>query len=422
MDTHKLVMGNGLRLVVVPMPWLRSVSVAVFVNVGSRYESERTAGISHLTEHMMFKGTRARQKSTDITSELESVGGILNASTDKEITLYWAKAAAEHLPVSLDVISDMLRESVIRPSDVARERGVIAEELRMIADDPQDWSFVLADEALWPNHPYGREIAGSQETVATFRRRHVIEHLERFYGPNNAVISIAGGIDVREVQNLVECHFSTWEPVKPMAPDPAPSFVGEAEWLLEDKQFEQLNVCLAFPGVSRDHPDRPAFEVLTTILGGGASSRLFEQLRERRGLAYDVGASAAHFRDTGSVIISFGTEPQKGAQALECCISEIDRLERRRVLDRELQKAKQFFSGRLWLALEDTNAVAGWFGSQEILQDRVIMPEEAIAAVDGVDADDVRRIARTYLRPDLMRVAAVGPASKLTAHALRPSA
>jgi predicted Zn-dependent peptidase len=422
MDTHKLVLANGLRLVVVPMPWLRSVSVAVFVNVGSRYESERTAGISHLTEHMMFKGTRARPKSTDITGELESVGGILNASTDKEITLYWAKAAAEHLPVSLDVIADMLRASVIRPSDVARERDVIAEELRMIADDPQDWSYVLADEALWPGHPYGREIAGSQETVETFRRRQVMEHLERFYGPNNAVISIAGGIDAREVQTLVERLFSTWQPVKPTAPDPAPPFVGGGSWLLEDKQFEQLNVCLAFPGVSRDHPDRPVFEVLTTILGGGASSRLFEQLRERRGLAYDVGASAGHFRDTGSVIISFGTEPQKGAEALECCVAEIDRLERRRVLDRELQKAKQFFSGRLWLALEDTNAVAGWFGSQEILQDRVVMPEEAIAAVDGVDADDVRRVARTFLRPDLMRVAAVGPTSKLTAHALRPSA
>lgn len=422
MDTHKFLLGNGLRLVVVPMPWLRSVSIAVFVNVGSRYEPERLAGISHLTEHMMFKGTRTRPRSTHITGELESVGGILNASTDKEITLYWAKAASEHWPLSIEVLSDMLRASVIRPSDVTRERGVIAEELRMIADDPQDWVYVLADEALWPGHPYGREIAGSQDTVASFRRRHVLEHLERYYGPNNAVITVAGGIDEVEALDLVERHFSSWEPVEPPAPEPAPPFVGGGAWLLEDKHFEQLNVCLAFPGVARDHPDRPVLEVLTTILGGGASSRLFEQLRERRGLAYDVGASAAHYRDTGSVIVSFGTDPQKGAEALECCVTEIDRLERRRVLDRELQKAKQFFSGRLWLALEDTNAVAGWFGSQEILQDRVIMPEEAIAAVEEVGADDVRRVARTYLRPDLMRVAAVGPTRMLTRHALRPTA
>ncbi len=422
MDTHKLVLGNGLRLIVVPMPSLRSVSIAVFVNVGSRYETDRQAGISHLTEHMLFKGTRTRPKSTHITGELESVGGILNASTDKEITLYWAKAASEHLPLSLEVISDMLRESVLRPSDVTRERGVIAEELRMIADDPQDWVYVLADETLWPDHPYGREIAGSQETVATFRRRHVIEHIEHYYGPNNAVVAVAGGIEVRAVQDLIERHFSTWQTVDPPAPEPARPFVGGGAWLLEDKQFEQLNVCLAFPGVARDHPDRPTLEVLTTILGGGASSRLFEQLRERRGLAYDVGASAAHFRDTGSVIISFGTDPQKGSEALECCVAEIDRLERRRVSDRELQKAKQFFGGRLWLALEDTNAVAGWFGSQEILQDRVIAPEEAIAAVDAVNADDVRRVARTYLRPELMRVAAVGPTTMLTRHALRPTA
>jgi predicted Zn-dependent peptidase len=422
MDTHKLVLGNGLRLVVVPMPWLRSVSIAVFVNVGSRYEDERSAGISHLTEHMLFKGTHARPRSTDITGELESVGGILNASTDKEVTLYWAKAAAEHLPLAVNVLADMLRDSVIRPSDVARERGVIGEELRMIADDPQDWVYVLADEALWPDHPYGREIAGSQETVATFRRRQVLAHLGRYYGPNNAVIAVAGGIDVPRVQDLVERHFASWEEVQPAQPAPAPLFGGAGPWLLEEKAFEQLNICLAFPGVPRDHPDHPVLEVLTTILGGGASSRLFEQLRERRGLAYDVGASAAHYRDTGSVIVSFGTEPQKGAEALECCVAEVERLERRRVQDSELHKAKQFFSGRLWLALEDSNAVAGWFGSQEMLQDRVIMPEEAIAAVESVDADDVRRAARTYLRPDLMRVAAVGPTAMLTRHALRSSA
>jgi predicted Zn-dependent peptidase len=422
MDTHKLILGNGLRLVVAPMPWLRSVSVAVFINVGSRYEDERTAGISHLTEHMMFKGTRTRPRSTNITGELESVGGILNASTDKEVTLYWAKVAAEHLDLSVDVLADMLRDSVIRPSDVARERGVIGEELRMIADDPQDWVYVLADEALWPRHPYGREIAGSQETVSTFRRRQVLAHLDRYYGPNNAVIAIAGGIEVRHVLELVERHFSSWEPTQPVAPEPAPPFVGGGTWRLEEKAFEQLNVCLAFPGVPRDHPDRPVLEVLTTILGGGASSRLFEQLRERRGLAYDVGASAAHYRDTGSVIVSFGTEPQKGAEALEYCVGEIERLERRRVHDHELRKAKQLFSGRLWLGLEDSNAVAGWFGSQEMLQDRVITPEEAIAAVDSVDADDIRRAARAYLHPDLMRVAAVGPTAMLTRHALRPSA
>jgi predicted Zn-dependent peptidase len=220
----------------------------------------------------------------------------------------------------------------------------------------------------------------------------------------------------------VERHFSSWVAVQPPEPAPAPTFGGAGPWLLEEKAFEQLNICLAFPGVPRDHPDRPVLEVLTTILGGGASSRLFEQLRERRGLAYDVGASTAHYRDTGSVIVSFGTEPQKGAEALECCVAEIDRLGRRRVQDSELHKAKQFFRGRLWLALEDSNAVAGWFGSQEMLQDRVIMPEEAITAVELVDADDIRRVARTYLRADLMRVAAVGPTARLRRHVLRPSA
>lgn len=422
MEYHRCALSNGLPLLVVPMPWLRSVSIALFVNVGSRYETARTAGISHLTEHMLFKGTRARPRARDITVELESVGGILNASTDKEVTLFWAKASAEHLPRSMEVISDMLRNSVIRPSDVSRERQVIAEELRMIADDPQDWVYVLADEALWPGHPYGREIAGSQETVATFRRRHVLEHLARYYGPNNAVLALAGGVDILRAEELAEEHFSSWQRSTPSPPEPAPPFAAAGSWLLQDKPFEQLNVCLAFPGVARGHFDRAPLEVLTTILGGGASSRLFEQLRERRGLAYDVGAATAHYRDTGSVIVSFGTEPRKGAPALECCVDEIERLERRRVSDRELQQAKQFFRGRLWLALEDTNSVAGWFGAQEMLQDRVITPEEAIALVDRVTADDVRRVARSYLQPESMRVAAVGPVGSLTRHALRPSA
>ncbi len=422
METHNFTLANGLRIVTIPMPWLRSVSIAAFVKIGSRYEADSAAGISHLTEHMLFKGTPTRPRSAEITGALEAVGGILNASTDKEVTLYWAKVAAEHFELALDVISDMLRNSLVRPTDVARERGVISEELRMIADDPQDWAYVLADEALWPGHPFGREIAGTQSSVAAFRRRHVVENISHYYGPNNTVLAVAGGIAPDDVQKLVESAFGTWERVQPGIPQPAAGFEGTGSWLLEEKSFEQLNVCLAYPGVSRTHGDRAAVEVLTNILGGGASARLFEQMRERRGLAYDVGASAAHYEDTGSIIISFATEPRKGAAALDCALLETQRVQKRFVRDAELRKAKQLFSGRLWLALEDTNAVAGWYGSQEILQDEVVSPEDAIRLVDEVSPRDVRRAAQLYLSTARINVAAVGPTHDLQRRALGTSA
>jgi predicted Zn-dependent peptidase len=422
METSTHTFANGLRVVTVPMPWLRSVSVAVFVHVGSRFETATTSGISHLTEHMLFKGTVDRPRSALITGALESVGGILNASTDKEITLYWAKVAAEQLPLSVNVIADMLRNSLVRPSDVAREREVISEELRMIADDPQDWAYVLADAALWPDHPYGRETAGSQSTVAAFRRGDVLDHIRRYYGPDNAVVTVAGGTTPDEVCRVVGDALTDWSMVHDTAPVCPPTETDGGTWLLEDKDFEQLNVCLAYPGVSREHPDRAPLEVLTTILGGGASSRLFEQMRERRALAYDVGVSTAHYADAGSIVISFGTEPQKGSAALDCVLRETERIQSRRVQDAELAKAKQLFSGRLWLALEDTNAVAGWFGTQEILQESVLKPEDAIELVEDVTTDDVRRVAKIYLRTDRMRVTAVGPTANLGSHALRASA
>jgi predicted Zn-dependent peptidase len=316
----------------------------------------------------------------------------------------------------------MLQHSVVRPGDVARERAVIGEELRMIADDPQDWSHVLAEEMLWPGHPLGREIAGSHETVERLRRRDVTAHVRHWYGANNAVICVAGGLEPSAVERLVCEAFASWDEVEVSTP-PAPAGGSTAAgWRLENKPFEQLNACVAYPGVPREHPDRAPLEVLTIILGGGASARLFEELRERRGLVYDIGAAAGHYRDTGSVVVSFGTDPPKAGVALQAVLGEIERLQRRRVLDVEMDKARQFFRGRLWLALEDTNAVAGWFGSQEILQDRVISPEEAIAAIDAVTRDDVRRVAREYLRADRAHVVGVGPTAALLARELEKGA
>lgn len=409
MQYRRTVLSNGLTLVQVPMPGVHSVSVTVFVGLGSRYETARTAGVAHMLEHMMFKGTERRPRAADISDTLDSVGGVLNASTDKEVTVYWAKVAAEHFPLAIDLLSDMLRHSRVSPTDLTREKRVVLEELGMLADDPQDWVHVLADEVLWPHQPLGGEVAGTRESVAGLRSRDLHRYLESYYGAGNVVISVAGGIGQEQTAELVERYFGDWRPAAPVPPPPA--WVPDAgpRSRVEYKPTEQVNLCLLYPAVARDHPDRWPLEVLGTMLGGGTSSRLFLQLRERRALAYDIHAYTTHFSDTGAVVVYAGTDAGKSAQVLEGVFREIERFQRRRVSAEELRKAQQYFRGRLWLGLEDTQAVASWFGGQEMLQHAVMGPEDAARAVDGVTPDDLLRVARTYLVPDAARLAAVGP-------------
>jgi predicted Zn-dependent peptidase len=404
---------NGLVTLLIPMSGVHSATVTIFVGLGSRYELPRDAGVSHLIEHMLFKGTEKRPKAADISAALDGVGGVLNASTDKETTVYWAKVAGEHLPVALDVLPDMLLSSVLRPSDLARERRVVLEELAMLADDPQDWIHVITDEILWPGQALGREVAGDRTSVSRLRVADLRRYVSSYYGPNNAVVSIAGGIDVDQAAVQIEEAFSGWKLVPAPAPVPASNGPGVARSRVVYKPTEQVNLCLAFPGVPRRHPDRWAIELLCTILGGGTSSRLFLQLREKLALAYEVVAYTNEYADTGATLVYLGTDARKAEIALDAVFREINRLHRRRITEQELQAAQRYFRGRLWLGLEDTHAVAAWFGGQEILQHEVKLPDEVACAIDRVTTDDVMRVARSYLDPTEARLAAVGPVQEI---------
>lgn len=404
---------NGLRVIQLPMEAVRSVSLTVFVGVGSRYEDARMAGVSHVIEHMLFRGTPRRPNAAAISETLDSVGGLLNASTDKELTLYWAKVAEEHLPIAIDLLADMLLNSKLTPGELAKEKNLIIEELNMCADDPQDWVHVLADEALWPRQPVGREVAGTRESVIGLKRRDLRAFMRSYYGPNNTVVALAGGMEPRSTFDLITDRFDGWPAGKLVPPQPAFIPDGAPRYRVERKSTEQVNACLVYPAIPRAHPDRWPLDLLCTILGGGTSSRLFLQLRERLALAYDVHAYANHLSDTGSVVVYIGTDGRKMDVALEHILREIERLQRRRVSDGELQRAKQYFRGRLWLGLEDTHALASWFGAQEMLQDEVILPETVVDLVDGVTGDDLLRVARTYLQPSSARMAAVGPVTGL---------
>src|SRR5579875_288809 len=413
MQPQRFSLPNGLRALHVPMPSMHSVSVAVFIGYGSRYEADREAGTAHLLEHMLFKGTDHRPRAADISEPIDAVGGVLNASTDKEATVYWVKVARDSFPLAVDLLSDMLLHSRLMPSDLNREKHVVFEELRMLRDDPQDWLNVLSDELLWPGQPLGREIAGTELSVGRLTRADLRRALARYYGPGNAVISVAGGVDLETTRRLVEQHFGAWQPVPEVAgPEPAR---GEpaASNRIESRPIEQVHLNVTYPGVPRRHPDSWPLDLLCTILGGGNSSRLFARLRDQLGLAYDVGAGTLQFKDSGAVSIYAGVDPAKAEQVLQVILREVDRLLRRRVAQRELDLAKSYVRGRMFLGLEDTHVVASWYGAQELLQGETRSPEDTAAEIAAVEAGDIRRVARTYLSPERARVVAVGPVAGL---------
>lgn len=407
-ERQQCTLPNGLRIVCIPMPAIHSVAMMLFVGLGSRYEPRERAGAAHLIEHMLFKGTSRRPTAAQIAQTLDAVGGILNASTDKELTTYWAKVAREHAGLALDLIADMVRNSRMTPSDVTKEKQVVVEELRMLADDPQDRVHVLVEEALWPDQPVGREIAGTVESVSGLGRKVLRDYVTGYYGPNNAVLSVAGGITLDEIVELSVPHLGDWARVQPALPREALSSMDGNQVLIEHKTSEQVQVCIAFPGLPRSHPDRAALDVLSTLLGGGGSSRLFARLRDRLGLAYDVHAYTTYLSDAGSFVVYAGAEANKVDRVLEAIMMEIEAVRRRRVPETELQRTKDFMRGRLWLGLEDPQAVANWFGAQEMLQHDVVTPEQAADAFDAVSADELRRVARDVLKTDVARLVVVG--------------
>jgi predicted Zn-dependent peptidase len=409
MDYERYELPNGLRVLAAPMPAMRSVSCAVLISAGSRYESDRDAGSAHMVEHLLFKGTVRRPSSRAVSETIERIGGVMNAATDKEATVFWTKTAAEHLELSIDLLADMLQHSRVTPGDVAKERAVIVDELGMSMDDPQDWVHNLVDEAMWPDHPIGRDVAGTRESVLGLKRDRLRKFLSSFYGANNAILVVAGGVSAQHVRELAERHFGEWAPSSPPGFLRAPEFPSTGSSCVQNRPTEQAHVCIAFPGVSRYAPDRYALDVLATILGGSTTSRLFLEVRERLALAYDIHIYTTRLADTGSVVVYAGVDPARAEQAIAAIRHEIERVRRRSVSTDELSRTIDYMKGRMYLGLEDTHAVASWLGSQELLMDRIMSPEELAAVLQAVTPQDIREVALRLFDPQQARFAAIGP-------------
>ncbi|MBI4337058.1 MAG: insulinase family protein [Chloroflexi bacterium] len=405
---HKTVLPNGLRIFTCSMPHTRSVTVALFIGAGSRYEPPEQAGIFHFIEHLLFKGTARRPSARAISEAIEGVGGIMNGGTSQELTDYWVKVARPHFDLALDLLADSLRNSLFDPAEVEKERRVILEELASINDHPDSRVDLLIDEVLWPNHPLGRDVGGTRETIQTISRDMLLTFLERQYRPSNAVVCVAGDISHEEVVMEVTRHLGDWPDGTSLTWLPAQNGHSGPNVKLESRKTDQAHLALAVHGYPAEHPDRYALDLLSVVLGEGMSSRLFQEIRERRGLAYDVHSSVSHFRDCGAVTIYSGVDPAKAPEVVTLILSQLEQLHDG-VPEEELTRAKNMTRGRLFLRMEDTRSVAFWVGVQAMLLDRVLTVDEVTQQVDAVTSEAVRRVAKELLQPQRVNLAVVGP-------------
>src|SRR3990170_650321 len=405
---QRTTLPNGLRILTSSMPHTYSVSASLYVATGSRYERDAEAGVSHFLEHMLFKGTEKRPTAREIAEAIDGVGGMMNGGTDREYTVYYIKVARPHLELALDVLFDLVRRPLLDEAEVAKERQVVLEELAMVADSPAQLADLLLDAVLWPDQPLGRDVAGTPESVAHIDRAMTQEYLRRQYVPNSMVVALAGNVRHQEVVDAIWQAAGDWPAGAPSSWFPSTNGRGP-RWAVRYKQTEQAHVCLALRGLPLNHPDRYALSFLSVILGEGMSSRLFLELREKRGLVYDINSYVSHFLDTGAFSVYLGVDPKNAAQALQVVLAELARLRQDGPSGEELTKARELSKGRLLLRMEGTRNVSGWIGGQELLLGTVRSAEQAVAEMEAVTLEDLQRLARELIVPDQLHLAIVGP-------------
>jgi predicted Zn-dependent peptidase len=405
---QKTTLDNGIRVITSDMPYARSVTLSIFIGTGSRYEKKREMGVSHFLEHILFKGTAKRPSSRELSEAIEGVGGIINGETDKELTVYWCKVARPHFPIALDVLTDMVLHSKFDPAEIGKERQVIIEEINRSKDSPAQLVDELTDTILFPGHQLGRDIAGTKQTVGAMTREDMLDYISRQYSPANTVFSIAGDIKHDEMVSAISAVTAEWHnrgkalKYKTYEEQPNPRF------RINKKKTEQVHLCLALPGISLFDPRRYPLALLNVVLGAGMSSRLFLEVRDRLGLAYAVHSYIDHYQDAGAIVIYAGVDPQKVPTAISAILEQLSRFKNELVPEAELLKAKELSKGRLWLRMEDSYAVSGWLGGQEILTGKIMTDDEMIAIIDSVTAQQVQEVARQLLPGDKLRLAIVG--------------
>ncbi|MEW6228872.1 MAG: pitrilysin family protein [Bacillota bacterium] len=400
---------NGLRLVTDEMPHMRSSSVTVWVGAGARYEDPEINGISHFIEHLLFKGTRKRENNLKISEAVEGVGGMLNGFTNKEATCYLVKVPSEQFALGLDVLSDMVLNSLFDPEAVERERGVVIEEIKMVRDRPDSWVHVLLEEMVWPGQALGRSVAGTEEVIRSISREAVLDYFESLYQPENIVVSVAGKVSKQEVRDAVAGQFARKAGERRRGFAPAVEKAEGPTVKVEKRDTKQANLALGLLGYERLHPRRYVLELLNVVLGWGMSSRLFQEVRVKRSLAYSVGSQYSAHLDTGIMRVYAGVDPKNGPGAVRVILEQLARMRDEKVSDEELRKAKDFYRGSLALRLEDTLNLALRNGEHMVLTDKIIPVEEVMRTVEAVTARDIADVAGELFKKEKLSLAAVGP-------------
>lgn len=418
MNYTKQVLANGLRILSVPMPGVQSVTVLLMVGAGSRYEEKNINGISHFLEHMAFKGTQKRPTQLDIASTIDGIGGEFNAFTSKDHTGYYIKSAAKHLPLLVDVLSDMLLHSKFDPVEIEKERGVIIEEINMYEDTPMRKISDLYENLLYGDTKLGRDIAGRKEVIKAVKKEDFRAYLDRFYGPSNTMIAIAGAVDGDSavekwsndaIKNLVEEHLGDWKNRDVSKPELIADKQEKPQLLVKYKDTQQAHLCLGVRSYKLGDPNRYKLSVMTAILGGGMSSRLFMEVREKRGLAYYVRSENEEYVDVGNFVTQAGVDVARIDDAVKVMLEEYKKMTEEKVTKEEIIKAKEFLKGRFTLELEDSRSVAGLFATTEILEDHVRTPEEIMQKIDEVTIEDVQKTAQDIFLENNLNLAIIGP-------------
>jgi predicted Zn-dependent peptidase len=404
------VLPNGLRLLTERMPHVRSVSIGVWLARGSRHEPAERSGIAHFVEHMLFKGPATRS-AEDIAQTIDSIGGQMDAFTAKEYAGYYLKVLDEHLPLAVEVLSDIVMRPALSTEDVEREKKVVTEEIKMVEDTPDDLVHELFTEGFWPDHPLGRPILGTRETVEAFSADGLRQYFVNAYSSPNLIVSAVGNIEHAQVRDLVARAFEGLPVVDVPLGDTPPRVVPHV--LIRNKELEQSHVCLGTSGYQQDHPDRYASYVLNIVLGGSMSSRLFQNVREKRGLAYAVFSGLVSYRDAGSMTVYAGCANSAVGELIDVVIAELRRLKAETLPEPELRRAKDHLKGSLMLSLESTSSRMSHLARQEIYFDRQFGLDETLEGVERVSREDVQRVAQELFADGALAATVLGAVNGL---------
>jgi predicted Zn-dependent peptidase len=405
-EIENTLLGNGIRVITETMPHVRSVAVGIWIGIGARREVKEQNGISHFLEHMVFKGTKHRT-AEEIARSIDSIGGNLDAFTAKELVSFNTKILDEHLPLAFDIISDMVLHPLFHEEDIEKERGVILEELKMEADNPEYVIHELFCGNFWKGHPLGKPILGTRETIRGFNREMIHDYFRRAYAPSNILITAAGNVSHVRLLELVKERFEALRDGGTLPEDTFPKTHALVK-LREKKSLQQVHLCLGVPAYPINHELRYPCYLLNSLLGGGVSSRLFQNIREKRGLAYAVFSELNLFHDTGCLAVSAATSAESAAQVVELTLEEFKKFKHEPVTPEELRRAKDQLKGSLMLGLESTSSRMANLARQRLYFGRFFTLDEILDSIEQVTADQLQAIAQEFFQPDKIALTVLG--------------